>query len=190
MSNNYEGREWFDKVEGESVGSFIHAVDMNRIERGIERLFVYTNEFQDQLDKTATLENIKQLAILVSELEDALLNKVDVENGKGLSSNDFTDEYRDLLDNLEDIIKPSNGLEIPDISTATEGDVLAIGPEGELVWTTPKNVGQGEVNWDDILGKPERFAPEEHQHNEYLPILSKERPTIQRFAGQIWIEEV
>ena len=40
----------------------------------------------------------------ITGLKDALDNKVDKEEGKGLSTNDFTDEYKDKVDRSEELI--------------------------------------------------------------------------------------
>jgi hypothetical protein len=56
------------------------------------------NLIAEDLDKrlipniTSNTENITSIQEDINNISDALINKVDVEEGKGLSSNDFTDE--------------------------------------------------------------------------------------------------
>ena len=68
----------------------------------------------------------------VDGLQSALDTKVDKEDGKGLSTNDFTDEYKDCVESL--IVRPSVGLaytlksngeyEVSGIGTCTDADIV------------------------------------------------------------------
>lgn len=65
-------------------------------------------------EKHISLGLLKQFATGFKEKIDALLNnKVDKVTGKGLSTNDFTNEYKTKLDNLENVT----------IDFATTGDI-------------------------------------------------------------------
>lgn len=61
-------------------------------------------------DTAYTTVNINDSVILrISALEDKLSGKVDRISGKGLSSNDFTDEYKAVLEGLDDNISQKLG---------------------------------------------------------------------------------
>ena len=65
--------------------------------------------------KYVTLDNIDNILTKYNQILSSRINsKVEKETGKGLSSNDFTDDYKDKLDNLAD----NNSIE--DI---TDGDI-------------------------------------------------------------------
>lgn len=76
----------------------------------------------------------------ISGLKDALDNKVDKEEGKGLSSNDFTDEYKqDLIESKEKIDEVEyrlDNLKPEDIGAITEsaiGETVApVGDDGYI----------------------------------------------------------
>ena len=63
------------------------------------------NEF-DEIKNTYTEERLITIENNVSDLEE---NKVDKEDGKSLSSNDFTNSYKETLDNISNISLPTGG---------------------------------------------------------------------------------
>ena len=78
----------------------------------------------------------KGLAVLIRYIRTALAGKTDREEGKGLSANDFTDEYRQLLD--EPYTQTQRGL-VP--AADTEGFLSSDG-----TWKQPET---GQSDWDE-----------------------------------------
>lgn len=114
-----------------------------------------------------------------SEVNAAVSGKVDKEDGKTLSSNDFTDDEKTKLAGLENYTLPTaskeelGGVKIGDGLKIQNGVVSVIGgtggttvipnPEGEATGTLKKIQietdifeieGDGSVDWDDITNKP------------------------------------
>lgn len=82
------------------------------------------------------------------------------ENGKGLSSNDFTDEQKSKLAGL-------NNYELPKASADTLGGVkigagLSVNENG-VVSATGGGTADA-VDWSNVQDKPTAFPPEEHTH--------------------------
>lgn len=63
-----------------------------------------------EFDKESIEKNLSELNIKTSDLEDSKVDKVE---GKGLSTNDFTDEEKNKIDNLEIDDELSNTSENP-----------------------------------------------------------------------------
>lgn len=97
--------------------------------------FQLHQDLKDEIDNKATLDQVRDLieeyggsssgggSIAVDtytkpEIDVKLDDKVDKISGKGLSSNDFTDTYKDKLDNLAD----SNSIE--DITDSDITDLI------------------------------------------------------------------
>lgn len=80
-----------DKVDGKGLSTIDFDNDMLETLKKV-------NLIAEDLDKrlipniTSNTENITSIQEDINNISDALINKVDVEEGKGLSSNDFTDE--------------------------------------------------------------------------------------------------
>lgn len=67
-------------------------------------------------------DNLKSI---IDKLQKDLDDKVDKEKGKGLSTNDFTDEYKEKLDNLDKIVfKHLTTKEIEALVDKAEGDIV------------------------------------------------------------------
>lgn len=78
------------------------------------------NETEAEWTALATVDSVTEsLQTLDEEIEEKLDNKVDKEESKGLSSNDFTNKYKNILDNNPRIYKE----DLPPFSTANPGDL-------------------------------------------------------------------
>lgn len=93
---------------------------------------------------------------------DTLLNsKVDVEEGKGLSTNDFTNAEKTKLANLENY-------ELPTASNTQLGGVK-VGEGLSITNGVLSATGGGEaesVQWTNVLNKPSTFPPSSHTHTK------------------------
>lgn len=92
------------------------------------------------------------------------------EDGKGLSTNDFTNEEKAKLAGIEE---GANNYTLPAATTKTLGGVkvgagLTVTPEGLLSATGGGTADA--VEWDNVLNKPETFPPSEHTHEQYLQL--------------------
>lgn len=95
---------------------------------------------------------------------------VQKEDGKGLSSNDFTTTEKNKLAGIEE---GANKYTLPKASASTLGGVkvgagLAVSGEGVLSATGGGTADA--VEWDNVLNKPETFPPSTHAHSEYLAV--------------------
>lgn len=79
--------------------------------------------------KTATLDGIEDGLVTASDARTKLGGKVDKEEGKGLSTNDFTDDLKDKLDGI------AEGAEVNYIKSV--GDNLAVDKDGKLTVDIP-----------------------------------------------------
>lgn len=73
--------------------------DEDKTEIGDEVSAEIEAELNDVLDKIIDIQD--ELNETDADIEEALKGKVDKEEGKGLSTNDFTDEYKFRIDNLD-----------------------------------------------------------------------------------------
>lgn len=80
--------------------------------------------------KTAALDGTEDGLVTASDARTALDKKVDKEEGKGLSTNDFTDELKTKLDGI------AAGAEVNYIKSV--GDNLAVDGDGKLTVTIPE----------------------------------------------------
>ena len=106
-----------------------------------------TNDFtSDEKQKLADLENyippssqpivfIEELQTTLDELAQNLGLKVDREDGKGLSSNDFTSDEKQKLADLENYIPPSSQpiVFIEELQTTLDELALGITPNGNTL---------------------------------------------------------
>lgn len=58
-------------------------------------------EIKRKVETIVDDDKIEELLNLLKNIENTLENKVDKEEGKGLSTNDFTDEFKNILENLD-----------------------------------------------------------------------------------------
>lgn len=58
-------------------------------------------EIKRKVENIVDDDKIEELLNLLKNIENTLENKVDKEEGKGLSTNDFTDEFKNILENLD-----------------------------------------------------------------------------------------
>lgn len=96
-----------------------------------------------------------------TETETLLNSKVDVEEGKGLSTNDFTNAEKTKLANLENYDLPTasetqlGGIKVGEGLAITNGVLSATGG------------GEAEsVQWNNVLNKPSTFTPSSHTHTK------------------------
>lgn len=75
-----------------------------RTPQDFERKYRFNKTKEEVKEQSKTIvqqgEELKQQSRSLEELSDELNNKVDKEEGKGLSSNDFTDECKEKLDGI------------------------------------------------------------------------------------------
>ena len=91
-----------DKEEGKSLIATTDIEKLAGIEAGAQKNFITS---VDNADFTVTNGNLALNPISISKVENLstlLNNKVDKVEGKGLSTNDFTDTYKNKIDNLPD----------------------------------------------------------------------------------------
>lgn len=101
-----------------------------------------------KIDKNTdkVFESIDGLNENFDTIDEHLYNKVEKEEGKGLSTNDYTTEDKNKLDNL-----PANPL------------------TAEIDPTVPdwaKQAKKPTYTFDEIESKPSTYTPSEHNHNE------------------------
>lgn len=100
-----------------------------------------------------------------------IVNKfVAKEEGKGLSSNDYTTTEKNKL---AGIAEGANNYTLPAATAGSLGGVkvgagLAVTGDGTLSATGGGTADA--VEWDNVLNKPEAFPPETHSHSEYLQL--------------------
>lgn len=98
--------------------------------------------------KTAGAENWDELGGNID-----LSNYVEKEEGKGLSTNDFTNEYKTKLDGVEvganKYVHPigDGNLHVPATSTTNDGKVLMAGATaGDIKWADIPSISNGEID--------------------------------------------
>lgn len=93
-------------------------------------------------DNTTNKENI-------STLQEQVSNKVDKVEGKGLSTNDFTNEYKQKLDNLENYDDTETKEEIQEIKE----NITQIEEEQETQNTNIENLQENDTTQDELIEK-------------------------------------
>ena len=125
-----------------------------------KKLTGFNDKTLANLAKTATIENLPEKLVKMQEdisnntgsigssnndLTVKLDKKVDKIEGKGLSTNDFTDEYKDTLDNLQEYESRLEDLESVDnpykgkIWTALGDDLTMLSPDSSLYTPNRRN---------------------------------------------------
>lgn len=92
-------------------------------------------------------------------LENALAAKVNKEDGKGLSTNDFTTNEKTKLAGLENYT-------LPTASDTVKGGIkvgAGLTMNGEVLSATGGGTADA-VDWSNVTNKPETFAPSTHTH--------------------------
>lgn len=108
-------------------------------------------------------------------IDPATLNgKVDQEDGKGLSSNDFTDSYKDKLDNLDQI----QGVMTPATNTKLGGIIVGAGleiTENGVLSVTGNDNGEipGTISWQNVTDKPDFFDISNSNYLNYELLKNK-----------------
>lgn len=120
-------------------------IDIGDIEGANE---IPTNNHNDLYNRDA--DNQHPISAITG-LQEALDSKVDEVEGKGLSENDFTDEYKDKLDGIEDgaevnTITSVNG-KTGDVVLATD-DISDTNQDNKFVSTQEKNTWNNKVDKD------------------------------------------
>ena len=93
---SYASKEYVDDAIGNHSHSYNNLTDLPEIltiEEAVSKDFL-----QEELNKLPVLDNVE----IISLLND----KVDVIEGKGLSENDFSNEYKAIIDRYEEDLKP------------------------------------------------------------------------------------
>ena len=81
---------------------------------------------------TATVDELNYMSGATSNIQEQLNNKVETIEGKGLSTNDFTNEYKDKLDNLSTGGEEVTGDYIPASEKGVAGGVATLGEDGKI----------------------------------------------------------
>ena len=95
-----------------------------------------------------TAECIEELQTKVSDIDD---NKVDKVTGKGLSKNDFTDDYKAKLDNLDTNISETLAGKADKTEVLTKTNTTAFTPTGDYQPATKKYVDDNKTQIADNL---------------------------------------
>lgn len=114
------------------------------------------NGFMSSADKEK-LDNLTCSDI--EGLENALAAKVNKEDGKGLSTNDFTTDEKTKLAGLENYT-------LPTASDKVKGGIkvgAGLTMNGEVLSATGGGTADA-VDWSNVTNKPETFAPSTHTH--------------------------
>lgn len=101
----------------------------------------------------------KEDKVKLDGLENALAAKVDKEDGKGLSTNDFTTDEKKKLAGLENYT-------LPTASDTVKGGIkvgAGLTMNGEVLSATGGGTADA-VDWSNVTNKPETFAPSTHTH--------------------------
>lgn len=103
----------------------------------------------------AELNKLKQGGYTKAETDALLANKVDSQSGKGLSTNDFTDAYKDKLNGIED---NANNYVLPKGSQTTLGGVMGDGStftiDSNGVGHAVGGGGGGTSDYNALINKP------------------------------------
>lgn len=101
----------------------------------------------------------KEDKVKLDGLENALAAKVNKEDGKGLSTNDFTTNEKTKLAGLENYT-------LPTASDTVKGGIkvgAGLTMNGEVLSATGGGTADA-VDWSNVTNKPETFAPSTHTH--------------------------
>lgn len=101
----------------------------------------------------------KEDKVKLDGLENALAAKVNKEDGKGLSTNDFTTDEKTKLAGLENYT-------LPTASDTVKGGIkvgAGLTMNGEVLSATGGGTADA-VDWSNVTNKPETFAPSTHTH--------------------------
>ena len=103
----------------------------------------------------AELNKLKQGGYTKAETDALLANKVDTQSGKGLSTNDFTDAYKDKLNGIED---NANNYVLPKGTQSTIGGVMGDGTTFTIdtngVGHAVGGGGGGTSDYNALINKP------------------------------------
>lgn len=84
---------------------------------------IQSSTIKYQNDSVSSVQNVKQM------LDDLYSTKVETIPGKGLSTNDFTDAYKEKIDSIKNQIYFSTYLEFPNVG---EEDILYIDKDNNV----------------------------------------------------------
>ena len=97
-------------------------------------------------------------AYLVSKILGLLNNKTDKEEGKSLSEENFTNELKEKLENLENYSLPTANDEV--LGGVKIGAGLTINSETGILSATGGGTADS-IDWDNIQNKPQTMTTEE-----------------------------
>lgn len=99
-------------------------------------------------------------------IREQLKNKVDKEEGKSLSTNDYTNEDKQKLDNLPlDPIETESDPTVPDWAKQPEKPIYRMTElENDLIPYWAMTPEKPMYNWDEIEMKPDFYKPASHTH--------------------------
>ncbi|MGL5316355.1 MAG: head fiber protein [Peptostreptococcaceae bacterium] len=146
------------------------------IDSKIAELVGSAPEYLNTLEELATA--IESSGSTIDSLLTQMGNKVDKVTGKQLSTNDFTNAYKDKVDSLNNYSHPSGAgnQHIPAGGAANQ--FLKWSSNGVAVWGTVdwSMIGSKPsifpTNWDNVAGKPSTFTPTSHTH-DYIVATDK-----------------
>lgn len=95
-------------------------------------------------------DNIATLQIKTTALENSLAGKVDKVSGKGLSTNDFTNAYKDKLDNMSASLPIASASKLGGVKV---GSGLSITSDGTLSANASSGTADS-VNWANVVDRP------------------------------------
>lgn len=98
--SKYKGKEVDSAIEKVLSNKFatqesLEQINTNKLDKGAK-----TSELINDGDGNSSFITEKKTSELLEEINNNLMNKVDKEEGKGLSSNDFTNEEKEKLEEL------------------------------------------------------------------------------------------
>lgn len=111
-----------------------------------------------------------------TEIDTKLAGKVDKVSGKGLSTNDFTNVYKNKLDGIEEGANKYIHPDTHPASMITESASKRFVSDAEkAIWNAKQDALSGDVtghyhsadrSWSNITGKPSTFTPSTHTHTK------------------------
>ncbi|MGL5316810.1 MAG: hypothetical protein ACRC92_26370 [Peptostreptococcaceae bacterium] len=139
------------------------------IDAKIAELIGSAPEYLNTLEELATA--IESSGSTIQSLLTQMGSKVDKVTGKQLSTNDFTNAYKDKVDTLSNYSHPTGAGNNHIPSGGTTNQFLKWSSNGVAVWGAIdwSMIGSKPsifpTNWDNVAGKPSTFTPSTHTHD-------------------------
>lgn len=182
-----------DKVEGKELSDVNFTTDYEEQLKNSVSNTVFKNHAENKtLHVTAeTHKTIEQLSTEVPELRESLDNKVNKVDGKGLSSNDFTDEYIDSIKDIsnlrgdfnahiQDAGESRNHLTTEDIERLNKIEELA--GSQEISETRLDNLEKNTAN--HFKNSEIHVAPEERENINKIPSIQNDIEALEKTLGE------